>query len=288
MTAVRGARALVTGGASGIGLGIATELLAAGAEVAVVDIASEAIETAVADLGRSTGGRVRGFRADVSFLADVERVRDEVESELGPVDILVNNAGVAFNSAPVWETPPAMVDWCYGVNVMGVYHGLRCFLPGMLGRGHGHVVNTSSIGGFQVRRHPLWHQGLYASTKYAVVALTEGLAHDLADTDIGVSVLAPAWVATDIAHSDRNRPARFGGPAQGSQRPETAAVMANDGMDPRVVGRLVVHAVTRNQLYVFTHPEQREVVAERHAAVMRGFDQADSYFGRRTGTADPS
>ena len=277
MKRIDGACALVTGGASGIGLGVAEELLEAGAEVALVDIAQEPLDTALGKLSRFDR-RVRGFQADVSVLAEVERAREEVESAMGPVDILVNNAGVAYNSKPIWETPPAVIDWSYAVNVMGVYHGLRSFVPGMIERGRGHIVNTSSIGGFQVRKHPLWHQGLYASTKYAVVALSEGLALDLADTGVGVSILAPAWVATNIAHSDRNRPDRFGGPGEVSRRAEPAAVMEQDGMDPRVVGRLVVHAIQQEQLYVFTHPEQRDVVEQRHAAVMRGFDEAREYF----------
>ena len=276
MTQIAGARAVVTGGASGIGLALAEALIEAGADVAIVDIAQESIDAAVGKLAR-LGGRVIGLQADVSSLTDVERVRDEVESTLGWVDIVANNAGVAYNATPIWDTPPEMVDWCYAVNVMGVYHGIRCFVPGMIERGHGHVLNTSSIGGFQVRKHPLWHQGLYASTKYAVVALSESLGLDLEGTGVAVSILAPAWVATNIAQSDRNRPDRFGGPTSGSQRTELGPVMAG-GVDPRVVGALAVDAIQNERLYVFSHPDQREIVELRNAAVLRGFEESRRYF----------
>lgn len=283
MSAVQGACAFVTGGASGIGLGMARALAAAGADICVADIEPEGVARAVAEL---SGGdvRVHGLVADVSSLVEMERARQEVEATLGTVDILANNAGVVFNAAPLWETPPEMVDWNLAVNVVGVYNGVRTFVPGMIERGHGHVVNTSSIGGFQVRKHPVWHQGLYAATKYAVVALSEGLAHDLEHAGIKVSVLAPAWVATQIGQSDRNRPERFGGPAKGSQSEKSAEEMAG-GMDPLAVGEHVVDAITHERMYVFTHPDQRDVVAARHESIMRGFAESQAYVDRTAADA---
>lgn len=279
MTDISGARALVTGGASGIGRGIVEALLGRGATVAIVDIDPDAVEKCLNDFRGM--GRVSGFVADVSNMAEVENLREEVEGRFGTVDILANNAGVAYNLEPLWATPPEMVDWSFAVNVMGVYHGIRVFVPGMIDRGRGHVLNTASIGGFQVRAHEAWHQGLYAATKYAVVAFSESLKIDLEGTGVGVSVLAPAGVVSKIATSDRNRPARYGGPNGISQRPEAASLVAN-GLDPLVVGGHVVDAIERDRFYIFTHPEMRDVVARRHESIMQGFAESIAY-SLRTG-----
>ncbi len=192
MIDINGARALVTGGASGIGYGVAEALLNEGARVVIADI-NESNAAAAADrLAASTGGDIRFAVADVSDAASVAEIGMFVRSAFGGLDILHNNAGVLYHTKPLWETPPEMIDWSFGVNTFGVLNGIREFVPDMIAQGHGHVVNTASIGGFQVRPNEDWYQGLYAATKYAVVGISEALRGDLEPLGIGVSILAPA------------------------------------------------------------------------------------------------
>ncbi len=179
MRTISGARAVVTGAACGIGRALVDALLEAGAHVVALDIDQRALD----ELGaahESSADRLHVFLADVFDASAMHAASSFSDSVMNGVDILFNNAGVAFNSKPLWETPAEMVDWSFGVNVFGVINGVREFVPGMIAQGRGHIVNTASIGGFQVSdRFDLWHQGLYASTKYAVVALSESLAMEL-------------------------------------------------------------------------------------------------------------
>jgi NAD(P)-dependent dehydrogenase (short-subunit alcohol dehydrogenase family) len=268
-------RAFVTGAASGIGLGIALALAEAGLAVAMADVDIDGLRAAEGAV-RAKGVQTFSVQVDVSDEPAMIHAASRVRAEFGGIHILVNNAGVAYNAAPLWQAQREMIDWSFAVNVGGVINGVRAFVPGMIADGEGgHIVNTASIGGFQVRSSPSWHQGLYAATKFAVVALSEGLRQDLAEHRIGVSVLAPASVATRIGTSDRNRPVRFGGPTTGSQRPAVLEMLASQGMSPLTVGHMVVEAIWHNDLYIFTHPQERAVVAARHASIMAGFDLAD-------------
>lgn len=264
--------ALVTGAASGIGLGIARALAKRGVRLAMADIELRALEEAVAQL-RAEGAQAQPIVLDVSDRAATYAAAEDLWARWGRLDILVNNAGVAYNARPLHEAPDEAIDWSMGVNVFGVLNGIKAFVPLVIRTGEGgHVVNTSSIGGFQVNKSEHWHQGLYAATKFAVTALSEGLRIDLADHGIGVSVLAPAAVATRMGTSDRNRPERFGGPATGSQREEVSVMLRQTGLPTELVGERVMRGILDNEAYIFTHPDVQPWLAARHARIEEAFD----------------
>ena len=273
----KGRAAVVTGAASGIGLAIAGSLARRGVSLMMMDVEQGALTKAVAALSDDSIC-VAQMVVDVSdreamYLAAI-RVRDL----FGGLDILVNNAGVVHNSAPLHEIPDEAIDWSIDVNVCGVLNGIKAFVPLIVetGRG-GHVVNTGSIGGFQVRKSEHWHQGLYAATKYAVTALSEGLRLDLEDLDIGVSVLAPSAVATNIGTSDRNRPARFGGPTDGSAKPAVDAMLRQTGVSPELVGERVIQAIIDNEAYIFTHMDVQPWLEARHREIEAAFEATHKF-----------
>lgn len=274
--------ALVTGAASGIGFGIAQSLAKRGTSVVMVDIEQGALDSAVDSL-KSTGVRFLPMVVDVADREAMYAAAAAVRDNFGRLDILVNNAGVAYNTKPLHETPDEAIDWSIGVNLYGVLNGIKSFVPLIVAGGEGgHVVNTSSIGGFQVNRLPDWHQGLYAATKFAVTALSEGLRFDLEDQNIGVSVLAPANVLTNILTSDRNRPERFGGPTTGSQPQEVLAEMfRKNGISPEAVGERVIQAIIDNELYIFTHLATQEWLEKRHRRIEAAFDATRAYLESR-------
>ncbi len=277
---INGARALVTGGASGIGYGLAEHFLRAGARVVIVDINETAAAEAADRLASSTGVRAEFAAADVSDPASMAKVGEFVRDRLGGLDLLCNNAGVVYHAKPLWETPPEMVDWSFGVNTIGVVNGVREFVPGMIAQGHGHIVNTASMAGFQVRGNVEWFQGLYAATKFAVVAISESLQADLAQYGIGVTVLAPSSVNTNISFSDRVRPDRFGGPTTGSSPEAHIQRLAARGMEPSLVAELVAEAIEHERTYVFPHPVNRSVVDERNSRILAGFDETAAVLER--------
>jgi NAD(P)-dependent dehydrogenase (short-subunit alcohol dehydrogenase family) len=263
--------ACVTGAGSGIGRGMALAFAARGAPVAVCDIRGEAAAE-TAGLIRAAGGRALPLALDVSDAGAVAAAAEHVAADLGPVRILCNNAGVAMHGVPLHEIALDDWNWVISVNVLGVVHGIRAFVPGMLASGLPcHVVNTASIGGFQV--NPGFLTGAYSMTKYAVVALSEGLRNEMAGTQVGVSVLAPAAVATGIHLSGRARPDRLGGP---TERPQNHFMgdLIRDGADPAAVGARVLAAIEGGEFYIFTHPETRDWLRARHAAIEAAFGAA--------------
>ncbi|HKT75897.1 MAG TPA: SDR family NAD(P)-dependent oxidoreductase [Sphingobium sp.] len=269
--------ALVTGSASGIGFGITRSLAERGVSVVMLDIEQAALDAAAAELS-FTGASLLPLVVDVANREAMYATARTVRETFGRLDILVNNAGVAYNVKPLHETPDEAIDWSVNVNLFGVLNGIKAFVPLIIAGGEGgHVVNTSSIGGFQVRKNPNWHQGLYAATKYAVTALSEGLRLDLEDQDIGVSVLAPAAVATNILTSDRNRPGRFGGPTTGSQSALFADMFKQTGLAPEAVGERVIQAIVDNELYIFTHLDTQSWLEERHRKIEAAFDATRAY-----------
>ena len=255
MQTFQGKGAIVTGAASGIGRGIARALAKAGADVALADIDARGLEGACAELA-SFGRRVYSRVVDVADEAAVREAAAEFEARLGRVHLVFNNAGVEMSGAlESLETR----DWqqLIGVNVYGVIHGIRHFVP--LLRRHaegGHVVNTASIGGLQVNRD--FRLGPYAMTKYAVVALSEALEQDLEGSNIGVSVLCPASVATRIAERSRTPNAAL-----------RAAVAA--GLPPEAVGERVLRAVREREFYIFTHAESKAKLEARFRRILDAF-----------------
>ncbi|MDB5410863.1 MAG: hypothetical protein JWL84_5775 [Rhodospirillales bacterium] len=271
MKDIKGKVAVVTGAASGIGLGMARAFASEGMSVALCDIRADKLDEAARQL-RELGARTMQIGVDVSDRAAVERAAAAVEAEFGRVHVLANNAGVALKSA-ISDVTNDEWDWVIGVNLYGVIHGAQAFLPRIRKHGEGgHIVNTSSIGGFQVREGR--QTGAYSTTKFGVAAFSEALRNDLRGTGIGVSVLAPAAVNTAIYQAAANRPERFGKPP--TVLPETPEDIRN-GMHPDDVGRRVVAGIRDDDFYLFTHPESRGWVEERHRAIMDGFDAAERW-----------
>ncbi len=275
MKDLAGRVAFVTGAGPGIGLGIARALARAGVDVALADIDEEALAKAATEI-QALGVRALPVPLDVSDAAAMARAAEEVQAKFGRLHILVNNAGVAAAPQPISQIKPDEWDWLFAVNVHGVLHGLRFFLPLIRRHGEGgHVVNTASIAGLQVR--PGRGTGGYATTKYAVVAISESLEHELAGSNIGVSVLCPAAVDTSIYESSRRRPARFGGPFAPLAGGPDKAQMLPDGLAPDLVGERVVHAIRTNEFFVFTHEAPRAWIEERQRRLVEGFERAARY-----------
>jgi NAD(P)-dependent dehydrogenase (short-subunit alcohol dehydrogenase family) len=275
MRELAGKAAFVTGGASGIGFALGRALAAAGMKVMLADIETEALAAAVKSL-HDVGPDVRGVTCDVADPLSVERAARASYDAFGNIHVVCNNAGVAASggidniSLDNWR-------WVLDVNLMGVLHGIRTFLPHIRAHGEGgHIVNTASMAGLS--------GGLgfspYVASKFAVVGMSEGLATQLRPLGIGVTVLCPGYVRTGIGESGRNRPERYGAsraPDPASPAGQLLAHIAERlraGLDPSEVAARVLAAIGEDELYVFTHPEMREEVKERFAAITVAMDRA--------------
>ena len=268
-----GKAAFVTGGASGIGLALGRAFAEAGCKVMLADIEKAALDAAVASLS-SSGPEIRGVVCDVADPSSVDAAAQATFSAFGKVHILCNNAGVGALGG-IDRIALDNWRWVLDVNLIGVVNGVRAFLPQMRAHGEGgHIVNTASMAGMVTT-----HQGFapYPATKYAVVGMSEGLAAQLKLLGIGVSVLCPGIVRTNILESVRNRPERYGPPTPGDTANPVYASFAErvrTGMDPAEVARRVLAAIRDDELYVFTHPVMRGVVEERFRAILAAFDSA--------------
>jgi NAD(P)-dependent dehydrogenase (short-subunit alcohol dehydrogenase family) len=272
--------AIVTGAASGIGSGIARVLAGAGMNVALLDIQERALDELRMQI-ESAGGKAIALPADVSDAASLAAAAQRAEDAYGRIHVAVNNAGVAMHGTPLDEIELQDWNWVIGVNIYGVIHGIRTFVPMIRKHGEGgHIVNTASIGGLQMR--PGWNTGAYSMTKYAVVALSEALEQELEGSGIGVSVLCPAAVRTAIYDSAKNRPARLGGPFRREQQHFLKDTIA-DGLTPLEVGERVLRAIRDDEFFVFTHSEPRQWVEARHRRIMDAFDRVS-----QAGTATAS
>ena len=268
----RGKTAFITGAASGMGRGMARIFAQNGINVALADIDLPTLEEARNEIGRY-GVEAIAYLLDVSDRAQVYEVADAVERDFGKVHIVCNNAGVGSGAPTLDETPDEIFDWMFAVNTMGPINGFKAFAPKLKAHGEGgHIVNTASIAG--VRIAPGMNNGIYAGTKFAVVALSFAMRDAMAKHDIGVSVLCPAGVDTNIYKAGRVRPKRFGGPFEREISP-TMARLLKEGLSPDQVGQYVFRAIQDDDFFIFTHPETRAWVEEWHARVMQGFDRAD-------------
>jgi NAD(P)-dependent dehydrogenase (short-subunit alcohol dehydrogenase family) len=257
--------AVVTGGGSGIGAALVHALAAEGAHVVVADVEGDRSD-AVAAKARESGVRAISVPTDVSRLDSVEALAERVSAEFGAIQLLFNNAGV-ISFGRLQDLSWGDWQWMFGVNVNGVVHGLLAFLPGMLaGNGERHIVNTGSIAGLV----PVPRQSAYGATKHAVVGLTESLRVELEPQGIGVSVLCPGAVATDIVDAVRNRPGHYGGRGSG---PEDLRERMAKGMAPAEVARKVLKGIRNNELYIVTHPHNRQTVQAQHKQVMAAYDR---------------
>jgi len=270
---VTGMVAVVTGGASGIGKGIAQRLVERGARVVIADIEEGALHAAAEEIG------AEGFVTDVSDAASVQSLADHVVDRFGKVNLVFNNAGVGPES-PIAGMTLADWKWIIDVNLWGVIHGVHAFLPLLKRSGEpGYIVNTSSMGGFVADMPGL---GAYATTKFAVMGLTEAVAAELEreGSQVGAAVLAPGTVRTNIAQSLRTRPpgAEAGNFTQNdiSEREEMTKLR---WLEPTDVGDIVLEALSRGETYIVTHPEWYPMVAGRAAGIEAAFTAASAVVG---------
>jgi len=274
MKDLSGKTAFVTGAASGIGLGIATALAQAGVRVMLCDIEEAALTRAVERLKR-TNADVDGVKADVSLKAELKAAADATIARYGKAHILVNNAGVG-GGGPYGVWTDAGWDWTLGVNLMAVVWGVEIFGPLIERHGEGgHIVSTASMAGLLSRS-----SNQYNVSKYGVVALSEGLRGELAPRGIGVSVLCPGFVRTQIMDCVRNLPQRFGklpddalAALQSSEWVKMVRDRVSKGIDPSWVGELVREGIENDWPYIFTDLEFEPVVESRFAAIKQGFDR---------------
>ncbi|MGW0810650.1 SDR family oxidoreductase [Nonomuraea sp. NPDC002799] len=271
MDSLSGRTAFVTGGARGIGLAIARSLAGRGVSVAVADLDAPALERAEDELSAVTSAR--SYKLDVRDRQGYADVADAVEAELGPVSIVVNNAGILDSVSPS-RMDHTLWDYVMGVNANGVYNGLQAFVPRMIERGlGGHIVNTASAAGLFVDGESLLYRSgfLYHASKFAVVGLSESLRVELAHHGIGVSVLCPGPVATDgVDNARRLRPADA---PEHSAKIETILEAAQNmvreqGVQPSVVGELVVDAIIHDRPYILTAPDNAAPIRARMEALL--------------------
>jgi NAD(P)-dependent dehydrogenase (short-subunit alcohol dehydrogenase family) len=257
MEQLEGKCAFVTGGASGIGLGIARAMVEAGMRVMLADLRRDHLETALGlfrSLGRAS--QVLTTELDVTDRAGFARAADEAFTKLGAVHVLVSNAGVGI-AGPI--ATATFDDWDFGLNVNlgGTVNGLTLFLPRMIAQGTGgHIVTTSSLSAFSPSPR---NAVIYATAKAALVAMSEAMRDELADHHIGVSVLLPGPFKTNIREAGRNRPPRFRQHSGYTAEEERLAQRedAPDWSDPLDAGRMVVDAIRNDRLYVITHGEYK-------------------------------
>jgi NAD(P)-dependent dehydrogenase (short-subunit alcohol dehydrogenase family) len=280
MRELAGKAAFVTGGASGIGLALGRAFAEAGMKVMLADIEADALAAAVESL-HTVGPEVRGVACDVADPASVEQAAKASYDAFGNIHVVCNNAGVGGGSGidaislETWR-------WVLDVNLMGVLHGIRTFLPHIRAHGEGgHIVNTASMAGM--------NSGLgfspYSASKFAVVNMSEGLATQLKPHGIGVTVLCPGFVRTRIWESGRNRQKRYGAmqiPAPSSPAGKLVAQLAElgrSGLDPADVAAQVLAAIRKDELYVFTHSgaDWRAELKERFDAILAAMDKAAAH-----------
>jgi NAD(P)-dependent dehydrogenase (short-subunit alcohol dehydrogenase family) len=264
MRELAGRVAVVTGGGSGIGRGICRRLAQEGMQVVVADVDLSSAEKTCTEL-RERGARAVAVHTDVSQRASVEALRERALRELGGVHLVCNNAGVYTGGDPLANTEGDW-RWLVDVNLMGVVHGCQIFAPHLVAQGEGQIVNTASVGAFLAAPE----LDVYCATKYAVLGFSEALRAHLAPKGVGVSILCPGAIRTNLARSDRLRPPGAG-PAGG--RSQTLAPMIEGGADPLEVGEFVLRGVRENAEYIFTHAEFRGLIEARFQRVLAALPQ---------------
>ncbi len=279
--------AFITGGGSGAALGQAKVFSAAGCKVVIADIRQDHLDQAVAEL-RKRGAEVHAIKLDVTDREGWKAAADEAEAVFGPVELLFNTAGVSI-FGPLERSTYDDYDWIMGVNFGGVVNGMQTFVPRMIARGKGgHIVNTASLGCFFTGSQA----GIYSASKFAVHGITMAMRDALGKYNIGVSVLCPANIKSNIGESIKTRPARFSTSGYKVDEDEIRALneIYSQGMEPEELAGHVLEAVKKNQFYIIPYPEARrgleatfkqvidalppeesdpEGVAKRHAAMLR-------------------
>ena len=274
MQELGGKVAVVTGAASGIGLAVSRRLATEGMSLVLADIEEPALKAVADELSAVTD--VVSLPTDVSESSSVEALRDRAVERFGTVHLVHNNAGVGAGGL-LWDVSEADWRWVLGVNLWGVIHGIRAFVPLLVAQGDGHVVNTASLAGLVSSAF----MGPYNATKHAVVTISETLAKDLraVGSPVGVSVLCPGFVRTAIDRSDRNRPAWAPAPEQApgyDMLQQALGQLVAGGIDPNGVADKVVDAVRSDTFYILTHEESRPAVATRMYDILEGRAPSDT------------
>ncbi len=273
MDELAGRVAVVTGGASGIGRALAVRFLREGMRVVLADVEEGALRVTAEELAAS--GEVLAVLTDVTDPAAVERLRDATVERFGVPFVVCNNAGVGGLGDMVWDGPLATWEWVLGVNVFGVLHGLRAFVPLLVEADAGHVVNTASLAGLLGAPG----MGPYCTSKHAVLGMSESLQHELTlrGSRVRVHVLAPGFLKTAIHESERNWPVHLDPPperdedvSRGVQGIITALV--EGGLPPELLADALLDAMDDGRFFVTTHPERAAEFVERRGATVAGGD----------------
>jgi NAD(P)-dependent dehydrogenase (short-subunit alcohol dehydrogenase family) len=273
MRELRGKVAVVTGAASGIGRALAERFVREGMRVVLADVEERPLAEAREAIAR-LGGDAIAVPLDVSQGSQVDALARRAFEAYGAVHVLCNNAGVGTGGL-AWELSQQDWEWVLGVNLWGVIHGVRAFVPAMIAQGEGHVVNTASVAGLigAPAAAP------YCATKHAVVAISECLHYDLAIAAGGkvkVSVLCPSWVKTKIADAERNRPASLAAPVGkgvselGQRVKEIVQASVALGMAPLEVAEHVLQAIVQERFWVLTHPESKRTIEAHTRGIVEG------------------
>lgn len=263
MTELAGKIAFITGGASGIGLGIAHAAAKAGMRIAIADIRQDNLDKALTTF--DPGSEVRGYLLDVTDRPAYVALADSIEQEFGPVWMLVNNAGIGI-AGPAHLATWADWDWMMNVNLGGVINGVKIFVPRMLERKQGHIVSTASMSGL------LPHPGtiIYTTAKAGVIGMMESLRSELEPHGIGVSAFCPGPVQSDIASSGETRPPEYGetGYAESDKRRQQGGNLQHLFKPADEVGERVIEGVRNNELFLLTHSEFAAGVKARAEAIV--------------------
>lgn len=262
--------AVITGGASGLGFAMAHRFAQEGVKIVIADIEEGPLQAAVSKL-QKTGVSTIGVKCDVSLGEDVEKLAHQTLEHFGAINIVCNNAGVA-PSGVIWEHSTKDWEWAMGPNVWGVIHGIRVITPIMLKqKEEGHIVNTASVAGLMSFNG----MGLYCMTKHAVVTMTECLHHDLtkASEHVRCSVLCPAYVPTDIANSERNRPdnlreERTKSDDEIKMEENLKKAVASGKISADQVADQVLQSIREKHFYILTHPKIKPAIETRFQDIL--------------------
>jgi NAD(P)-dependent dehydrogenase (short-subunit alcohol dehydrogenase family) len=273
--------AVVTGGASGIGLSMAERLTGAGMRLAIADVEEDALDAAAKHLADG-GADVLAVPTDVSNADAVDAFADRVRDHFGGFHVVCNNAGVGGHGFLTWETPTAEWEWVLGVNLWGVIHGVRAFVPTLVEQDEGHVVNTASMAGLTT----LPFMAPYSASKHAVLAISEALHHELTmlGSGVTVSVLCPGFIKTRIADANRNWLGRLG-PEPARDNPASEVIeplvrgLVDAGKSPGELADQVLDAIREERFLVITEPEMCKGAVDSRAGMLEGTDPVLPAFG---------